>query len=426
MSFLDNTLSTLNVLDNAVSNVQDIVFPNKNTTDTRRRFDIDTAEWNIPKLNYNFYVLFYVNDFATIYNATQGTTVLESNPQAISRSYNLEYGTEQNPTPQKYVTQNVVNTASDYNDYNVGLFHKFDSSNPKVKTSYYTDCIANLADAQGYADDMSKWVINCTRPSWNTTFEEYNQYNRKRLVPKKTSYKPIVMNVWDDVKSHVARLLTYQLAIQDNSFFNKTQADFREFTQLDRFMSNWNEWGLNVYSGVSIFEMIQLVEIYGSRVTTYTIHNPKITQVSMSQHDVSGTSAGMGFEITFDYEGFTISNPASSEAYEPLMGGKITKELAAKCRMQYKSKSDLILSGATNILDNLVNGKSIKNNLLDLGSSLGYTSTINALRNVSNVSNLIIPTNDKDKLSTQILKAAGGAAILSGQMFVDSLSQFKG
>lgn len=443
---IESVESTLSPLTDAIGAVQDIFFPNKNTTDTRKRFSIDANEWNTPKLNFQFYVLFYVNDFATIYNAYTGgnidkvqlkTRVAES-PKDLYGSYGenvqsvdgntITYTTDPdadkiNELADINTTDDVLNTVSDYNDYNEGLFAKFDGShNSKVKSDYYLNVIESLAKAQGLADEMSMWVVSCTRPSWATNFDEYNQYNRKRLVPTGTTYKPIVMNVWDDVASHVAKLLTYQLAIADNTFFNKTQADFDQFTQLDRFMNGWNEWGLSVYSGVSIFKMIQIVEIWQNKVTAYTIHNPKIVNVEMSSHDLSGQSQGMGFNLTFDYEGMTISNPADSDVFEPLMGSKITKDLAKKCRMQYLSRFDQLANSAAGLINNLATGKSLKSSLKDFGTSMGYGQTINAVSTAVNTVKNIVP---KKANSNEIIKTAGSAAVLGGQALVN-MTSFEG
>ena len=443
---IESVESSLSPITNAISEVQDMFFPNKNTTDTRKRFNIDATEWNTPKLNFQFYVLFYINDFATIYNSITGNnsqtlalkTKVADSPADMYGSYGedvvsvngdtIKYTTDpdsDNATELKDIntTEDVINTVSDYNDYNNGLFAKFQSDhNTKVKSDYYLNVIESLAKAQGLADDMSKWVVSCTRPSWATNFDEYNQYNRKRLVPTGTTYKPIVMNVWDDVASHVARLLTYQLAIADNTFFNKTQADFDQFTQLDRFMNGWNEWGLNVYSGVSIFKMIQIVEIWQNKATAYTIHNPKIINVEMSGHDLSGQSQGMGFNLTFNYEGFTISNPADSDVFEPLMGNKITKDLAKKCRMQYISRFDQLANSAAGLINNLATGKSLNSSLKDFGTSMGYGQVIGAVDTAINTVNNIIP---KKANETSLIKTAGSAAVLGGQALVN-MTSFEG
>lgn len=439
---------------NDVTKYTDIV-PNVNSTETRGRFDIDTNDWNIPKMTHQFYVVFSINE-----NAFGEKSYANKNIEQVKREQydegtiagNLELALNDKAEMEKVITMNkeilsskyvdqsttgsvreglkaaqarlnqanamikdcnnkiaynksiqdkysVPSTLSDYMDSNEGLSDKFKNGNQNI---IFWDNIRE--SAKDYADIASMMVKSCDKPSWKSEVKTYNQYNRKRLVSGKVTYTPIKITFHDDVKSSIDKLLAYQLSLYDNTYLMKGDSVYSQFSQLDRFMNFWNSkgWGADIYSNTNIFKRIHVIEWFKNKCTFWTLHNPKITDVSYKNLSLDNSGTGE-ISITFDYEGLdntasndlgqTSANGASTDfSIEPMLGGQITPEIAEAIRAQYENNAQSILNGIMGMVDAYKNGGKAKDILTNAASTFGFGEEVNTLKQITS-----IPKNIKDK-----------------------------
>lgn len=439
---------------NSITKYTDIV-PNVNSTETRGRFDIDTNDWNIPKMTHQFYVVFSINENAFSEKSYANQNIDNIKRESFDESTiagNLELALNDKAEMEKviaeykeilsspYVNQSTTGpqregikvaqarlnqanamiedckqkiqfnktiqekystptTLSEYMDSNEGFSDKFKNGDQNI---IFWD---NLRDSiKKYADVASMMVKNCDKPSWKNEIKTYNQYNRKRLVSGKTIYNPIKITFHDDVKSSVDKILSYQLAIYDNTYLMKGDDIYSQFSQLDRFMESWDNkgWGADMYSNINVFKRIHIIEWFKNKCTFWTIHNPKIVDVSYKGLSLDNSGTGE-ITVTFDYEGLdntaagdlgqTSANIASTNfALEPMLGGQITPEIAEAIRAQYENNAQNILNGVMGMVDAYKNGGKVKDILSNAASTFGFGEELNTLKQITS-----IPKNIKDK-----------------------------
>ncbi len=471
---------------NSVTKYTDIV-PNVNSTETRGRFDIDTNDWNIPKMTHQFYVVFKINEDAFSEKSYAGknidqvkklqlssTTIADNLSLAISEKASLEKLLKinkeglsanlwanpeqikkqiksqekklaelnstikdcQNKTAYNNSTQggySTPTTLSDYTDSNEGLSDKFKNGSQNI---IFWDNVRD--NAQRYSDISSMMVKGCDKPSWKNDTKTYNQYNRKRLVSGKVQYSPVKVTFHDDVKSIVDKLLAYQLALYDNTYLMKGDDVYSQFSQLDRFMNFWDDkgWGADIYSNTNIFKRVHIIEWFKNKCTFWTLHNPKIIDVSYKGLSLENSGTGE-ITVTFDYEGLdntaakdlgqTSANIASTDfSLEPMLGGQITPEIAEAIRAQYENNAQSILNGVMGMVDAYKNGGKVKDILSNAASTLGLGEELDAVKQITS-----IPKNIKDKgLGNVAWDQVANPASVTGKLsnFTNSISKiiFKG
>lgn len=438
----------------AVTKYTDIV-PNVNSTETRGRFDIDTNDWNIPKMTHQFYVVFSINENAFGEKSYANQNIDNIKRESFDESTiagNLELALNDKAEMEKVIARNkeilsspyvdqsttgpqreglkaaqarlnqanamiedckqkiqfnktiqekysTPTTLSEYMDSNEGFSDKFKNGDQNI---IFWD---NLRDSiKKYADVASMMVKGCDKPSWKNEIKTYNQYNRKRLVSGKTIYNPIKITFHDDVKSSVDKILSYQLAIYDNTYLMKGDDIYSQFSQLDRFMESWDNkgWGADMYSNINVFKRIHIIEWFKNKCTFWTIHNPKIVDVSYKGLSLDNSGTGE-ITVTFDYEGLdntaagdlgqTSANGASTNfTLEPMLGGQITPEIAEAIRAQYENNAQSILNGVMGMVDAYKNGGKVKDILANAASTYGFGEELDAVKQITS-----IPKNIKDK-----------------------------
>lgn len=229
---------------------------------------------------------------------------------------------------------------------------------------------------QKVCDEISMHCVDTDRPSWEMPVTRYNQYNRDRLVYEKVRWKPVRMTFYDTIDSALIKLLIFQLAFISDSYLKEFR-HFKEYTQLENFLNNPGNWGMNLYSNVGIFDAISLVEIWGDQCTVYNLQQPKITSVELSRADASKSDVHK-ITITFEHEGMTNINPITMESggYDIMLAWAMSDsdkaaKIAEKCRMRYESSVQAFANLAK---DFYVSDGSIMDKIQNLGERAGFGS----------------------------------------------------
>ena len=227
-------------------------------------------------------------------------------------------------------------------------------------------------------DEVSMHCVDTDRPSWEIPVKRYNQYNRDRLVYEKVKYEPITMTFYDTIDSALLRLLLYQLAYINDSYL-KSFSHFTEYTQLENFMNNPGNWGMNLFSNTGIFKSISIVEIWGDQCTVYNMMMPKITSVKLSKADATRSDVHK-ITIKFEYEGLTNYNPLtlSKNDYDIMIGWAMSDSrkaasIAKAVRLKYESS----LQGLYNLSKSFaMQDGTVVEKLSNIGQRMGFGEEI--------------------------------------------------
>jgi len=185
--------------------------------------------------------------------------------------------------------------------------------------------LPGLRSAFGAQDqsNLSVLVKNITLPNYSLDVDEFNQYNRKRLVHSKINYEPVTVEFHDDGADLVRNLwfkyFSYYYKDPSQPYsgpeasaagVNNAPVGQSNYNTRDIYSQNraGNDWGYsaedNTGSGTkpSFFKDITVYGFNQHDYVSYTLINPQITEMRHDQYDYSQGGEPMANTMTIKYE----------------------------------------------------------------------------------------------------------------------------
>jgi hypothetical protein len=206
---------------------------------------------------------------------------------------------------------------------------------PRLKFQGYVDfrfnpAIAGLLDGnQNYRIQISSLVQSASLPSVSFQVSSKKQYNMKRLVQTGVEYTSVNISVIDTVNNEWLSLLmnyfAYYYMQPRNRGADRVLDSGKSMAQMASSMSkfgngdspfNSNVAGFDLNVDSSFFDQIDIILYHGGRGVQYSILRPLLTSFKPGDLDYTSSSEFMKFEMTFDYEAFTIRNDINFELNE--------------------------------------------------------------------------------------------------------------
>lgn len=217
-----------------------------------------------------------------------------------------------------------------------------DQNPPRQKFQGYVNFVLNrslYADTQYGSDINSAFrlqigslVRTATLPEVEFKTETKNEYNRKRIVNTGVEYQPVDIKVFDTINNEWLTLFmkyfSYHYLNPRSKQYRSDQRDVGENpTEALRasdfngskfgFGSKWdsNQYGYNLNLVSNFFERIDYVLYHGNKGIQYSLINPVITRFRTGEIDYSSSEV-MDFDLTFEYESFTIHETVNFQLSE--------------------------------------------------------------------------------------------------------------
>jgi len=198
-----------------------------------------------------------------------------------------------------------------------------------VNRELYGDTFYGEADksSSNFRLKLGSLVRTATLPEVEFKTETKNAYNKKRIVNTGVEYQPVDIKVFDTINNEwlimFMKYFTYHYMNPRNKQFygsdkREVGIDPRESKTSQQFVGskfgessenrNWNSnaYGYNVNELANFFERIDYVLYHGNKGVQYSLINPVLTRFRTGEIDYSSSEA-MEFDMTFEYESFTIS-----------------------------------------------------------------------------------------------------------------------
>jgi len=189
--------------------------------------------------------------------------------------------------------------------------------------------LPGLRNAFGTQDqsNLSVLVKNITLPNYSLDVDEFNQYNRKRLVHSKINYEPVTVEFHDDGADLVRNLwfkyfsYYYKDPTQPYSApgvnnqvstggINNAPVGQSNYNTRDIYTQNraGSDWGYSAEDSTgsgnkpSFFKDITVYGFNQHNFVSYTLINPQITEMRHDQYDYSQGGEPMANTMTIKYE----------------------------------------------------------------------------------------------------------------------------
>lgn len=173
---------------------------------------------------------------------------------------------------------------------------------------YFNTSAPVASDAKTLLDQRALAVLvsQSELPSVGYQTETLNQYNKKKLIKKKTDYDPLKLSFRDDVGQKV-RTLWNRYNFHYNADFGKTLDTWKNTTPYHN-TPQQQRWGLDSSNVVNTQNQrfIEKIEIYsmGSGIAhRSTLVNPIISKAAFDDHDYSEGSKTLAVNFDIEYEG---------------------------------------------------------------------------------------------------------------------------
>lgn len=180
------------------------------------------------------------------------------------------------------------------------------------------------AESTEFRTTISSLVKTADLPSVAFATETYNAYNRKKIVNRDISYDPVNITVHDTVGNEWLTVLMKYFSYHYMDPRNKQIEDSRDIGAriIDKdemvnsqfgFGDPYAKWdsnlaGYNPNYTAKFFERIDYVLYHGQKAVQYSIINPVMTSFKPSAIDYADSGGLRDFQMTFEYERFTIYN----------------------------------------------------------------------------------------------------------------------
>lgn len=168
---------------------------------------------------------------------------------------------------------------------------------PKPKTMFYVyfDCNGE------YGEDLSKYVIEVTKPNVSISSTKMNQYNRIKYVIENVEYGDLKITFMD-VKDDPIEQAFF-------SYLKTISKDFTKYTKNFQTPDNIREygkesWGLTTNSNEKYIRTITIIEAYYDKIIAYTIENPVLSSIDFGSNKIGDYSPN-NITVSFKVEGIT-------------------------------------------------------------------------------------------------------------------------
>lgn len=182
---------------------------------------------------------------------------------------------------------------------------------------------------QAFRLQIGSLVRKADLPSMEFKTDKKNQYNLKKIVNITTEFNPVSITVMDTVTNEWLTLFMkyytyhYMNARNEGSGTRDVGRAPNYATATDFVNSrfglggNWdsNKAGFNPNITSYFFERIDYVLYHGNRAVQYSLLNPVLTSFKTTDIDYSSSEL-MNFDLTFEYENFTVYNELNFELSE--------------------------------------------------------------------------------------------------------------
>lgn len=216
---------------------------------------------------------------------------------------------------------------------------------PKVKFLFHTVFDINPSVyAPDNSTDFSVLVKTIKLPSYQIKTQEYNQYNRKRIVQTKINYDPINITFHDDSINRITKLWDayYSYYYKDSTNLNvfkgtrgtdvssvavgenAQKQNYNVRNLYDSDLTGNNNWGYigEVYSNsqsqvkIPFFRNITIFGFSRHLFTAYTLINPIITKFDHDTYSYSESQGTMECRMDINYE-TVVYNEGAVDGQKP-------------------------------------------------------------------------------------------------------------
>ena len=188
---------------------------------------------------------------------------------------------------------------------------------PKVKFLFHTVFDINPSVyAPDNSTDFSVLVKTIKLPSYQIKTQEYNQYNRKRIVQTKITYDPVNITFHDDSINRITKLWDayysyyYKDSTNLNIFKGNKGTDVSSVAVGENAQKQNNNWGYigETYSNSSsqvkipFFRNITIFGFSRHLFTAYTLINPMVTKFDHDTYSYAEGGGTMECKMDLSYE----------------------------------------------------------------------------------------------------------------------------
>lgn len=204
-----------------------------------------------------------------------------------------------------------------------------DQNPPRQKFQGYVNFVLNRSlygssfysgDGSAFRVNISSLVKTATLPEMQFKTDTKNSYNRKKIINTGVEYEPVDIKVFDTINNDWLVLFMKYFSYHYMNPRNKSSTgrevgdDPTKATPGSNmigskfgFGGNWdsNAYGYNLNQVSNFFERIDYVLYHGNKGIQYSLMNPVLTRFRTGEIDYSSSEV-MDFDMTFEYESFTI------------------------------------------------------------------------------------------------------------------------
>jgi hypothetical protein len=165
---------------------------------------------------------------------------------------------------------------------------------------------------------LSVLAKSVSLPSYTSTIETVNQYNRKKKYQTKIEYKDVNASFYDDNRG-VSRAL---LEMYSKYYFKEFTKDSHVNVQSrDKYSNQVYRYGLDNNKSDKFFEYIKIFQLSKQKWVCYTLVNPIISQWSHDELAYAEGNAIAENKITVGYEAVLYTSGQIKEGGEPAYFG---------------------------------------------------------------------------------------------------------
>lgn len=215
------------------------------------------------------------------------------------------------------------------------------SKYPRPKTLFYVSFEGNeeINISSDECLELSKFVMNVTKPNVQYITKEMNQYNRKKYIIEGVKYGQLKITFIDVKDNPIQQAFFKYLRYNNNDFKNHydSKKENKDNTDNDlentyRFYKENNktnfddvDWGLNINSSKHMFKSITIYEMFLDSLMVYKIENPTLQNINFGENKI-GDFGYNEITVTFDVEGITnILNQSKFNVSKGIIGEKIAE-----------------------------------------------------------------------------------------------------
>lgn len=415
------------------------------TTTGMKRFSTAAAIPNLPKPSTLFFVHFSLNP--------QAQVIINKRKTLIQYLVNdTATDTKQSSSAFGNLVDNIKGSLNSMREsFNrtlssslASLGDMFGFKAPEIKS---TGTIPTTSNSRTYGDyipdgyllnqlsfELSKFVKNISKPSISFTVNQYNEYNRRRLVYDKMDFGDLKITLWDVKDNPASQFFFAYLKLISNDFLSKSFMDFRKQIVTNEFDTDITDWGFHLDSNFRLIEKISLCEYYMDKVMVYTYENPVITNIDFGQNKM-GSWDPSEVSLTFKFEGITNDlldiTPYNTEWIDDksylksMINSDIRAEMANFMNVRYKSGLSMGVDTALSFLKGILDApkeerwKVLKEQSLDTLRKLGFADEVNMFNSLKDDYDNFKSSKDKGKY---LLKMTDDPSSFLGELLNDGAS----